>query len=159
MGKSQSQVETSRKIVKSAGLVFCIFYFTEHQTGLSALLPLSLSLSLLPFLFFCLLLSCYCSRRLIPLRASPAFHMLIYCQQTHVAFVSALLARLSGRQFSSPCSCCHLYIPFLIKVDKCPPPPAPPLLSTVIEQLLKIDYENRLLKFFMHSQANELSRN
>lgn len=156
MGKSQSQVETSRKIVKSAGLVFCIFYRAPDGTVRSA--P-SVSLSLLPFLSFCLLLSCYCSRRLIPLRASPAFHMLIYCQQTHVAFVSALLARLSGRQFFCPCSCCHLYIPFLIKVDKCPPPPAPPLLSTVIEQLLKIDYENRLLKFFMHSQANELNRN
>lgn len=122
---------------------FAYFFLTEHQTALSSV---PTSLSLLP-----LLLSCHCSRRLIPLRASPAFHMLIYCQQTHVAFVSALLARLSGRQFSSkpPCSCCHLYIPFLIKVDKCPPLSLlSSLLSTVIEQLLKIDYENRLLKFF-----------
>lgn len=127
MGKSQSQVE---KWQSRLGLSFAYFFLTEHQTGLSSV---PTSLSLLP-----LLLSCHCSRRLIPLRASPAFHMLKYCQQTHVAFVSALLARLSGRQFSSrpspPASCCHLYIPFLIKVDKCPPPLPPhfhPLFSLV----------------------------
>lgn len=145
-------------MVKPAGLVFCIFYLTEHQTGLSALLSLFLSLSpSLPLSACSYLAAALVGSSRWELRPHSTCWYIGNRRMSHLSRLCSL-ACLAANSPHPPCSCCHLYIPFLIKVDKCPPP-SPSLLSTVIEQLLKIDYENRLLKFFMHRQANELSRN
>lgn len=156
-------------MVKPACLLH-IFHRVPAGRQCPCLCPLSLSVSLYLSLSLSLhsLILVLLSSRLIPSRASPAFHMLIYCQQTHVAFVSALLACLATDSPTAPPSppppasqpLVCMYIPFLIKVDKCPPPQllfSSLPLSTVIEQPLKIDYENRLLKFFTRNSVYDAS--
>lgn len=104
-------------MAKSAGLVFCIFFPYRAPDG-TILCPY---LSFSPFLAL-----------ILPLLSS-AHPVEGFARIPHVDILSTDACRIClgfARSLVWPpillqtlsCSCCHLYIPFLIKVDKCPPP-------------------------------------
>lgn len=131
MGKSQSQVERKkekkRKMVKPACL---LHIFHRVPAGRQCpLCPRSICL----FLSACSLLSWYCSRLGSSRRELRPHSTCWYIVNRRMSHLSRLCSLVWPPiplllLLLQPLVC--MYIPFLIKVDKCPPPPQLPLVNS-----------------------------
>lgn len=121
MGKSQSQVKRKKKENK-ASLSFAYFSQSPSRQAVSALSSLCL------FLSACSLLSWYCARLGSSRRELRPHSTCWYIVNRRMSHLSRLCSLVWPPiplllLLLQPLVC--MYIPFLIKVDKCPPPQLP----------------------------------